>query len=211
MQRKRTLRKNALILVRHLIRVVARSSKHSSHKRLLHRVHRLGIELQERLVPDCPRAIKLAVVAKLVHPIVRIEACTSRIRLKAHTAIGRTVEESGCVTFPLQAVGNRRNSIGGIRRNDIRLYEHRYRREHGRHSVDTLPAGSIGILVGHRLLQQGIKKRRIAVVALYIAVIETYILLAERLQDKHDYILGTHYARTVRLVDRRHLFRQFIG
>ena len=101
-----TFREHTLILLRHFVGMMAGCSEHGGHERLLHRRHRLGVILQERLIPNRPCSVKRTIVAELVHPVIALETRTARIRLKAHATVRCAVKERRLIANSVQTIGN---------------------------------------------------------------------------------------------------------
>ncbi len=202
----RALREDALVALRHTEGMVRRGREDRSHKRLLQLAHRAGVVLQELLIPDSPRAVERLLAIVLVHAVVGLEAGRAGVSLETHAAVGRSMEERGGVALTPKPLGDGRYSVGGIRRYDIRLNQHRNRGQHGGHGVDRLAPRSERIGIGGAASEQRIKEGRVALVraAVEVVVEETDVLLGERLEDQHDHIVGTAYIRHLRRHRRMH-------
>ena len=116
---------------------MAGGGKDRSQEGLGQAVKRVSHVLQELIIPDSPGAIVVvirivsvtaAVVAVFVHAAVCLKTRRTGVGLETHAAIGRAVVKGGMVTLATETVGKRRDTVGGICRDDIGLYEHRDRR-----------------------------------------------------------------------------------
>ncbi len=94
-----------LVLLRHLVWMVAAGREDGGHERLAHLRHLCGVVLQERLVPDGPRAVEILVaiealvVVEVLTPVILLEACGACKRLEPHGAALGTVEEGRLIAL----------------------------------------------------------------------------------------------------------------
>ena len=99
--------------------VVARGGEDRGHEGLFQLAHFEGVELKERLVPYCPRPVKIIVAVKsavlviLRAAVIFREARVAGEGLEAHAAVGGPVEESGLIAHLVQAVGNSADVVEG--------------------------------------------------------------------------------------------------
>ena len=192
-----------LIFLGHHIGMVAAGGKDSSHERLFHLRHLSGIVLQERLVPDGPRAVEIVIATKtgisieVLTTVIILKTCGLSEGLEPHRATLGTMEEGCLIALVIQQTGDAADMVHGGWCQEEGLYEHGDAGEDGGHAVDTLTTITEGISEGDTAGDEVIDEGCVALVVTLLkgTVQGTDIFASEALDNEDDDILLIHARR----------------
>ena len=181
------------IRIGHTEGVMAGECEDSGHEGLFHLGEFEVHVLQEGLVADAPPAIEGLVAYR---PLVGIKVLTTIVFLEfggtgegheSHRASLSAMEEGRLIAFPIQAIGDARDGVVGVGRQEEGFYKHGDRRENRGHAVDTLTTIAVAMGIGERVGDERVGKGCVALVAatVEVFVVSTDIFTPETLDDNH--------------------------
>ncbi len=207
------------VALRHLIWRMGRGGEDGRHEGLFHFAHLLGVELEERLVPNGPGAVELVFSAetwvgvKLCAAVVLAESRGAGKGLESHRTVLRTVEESRVISLAVQFACQSTQVVERSGREEKRFDKHGYRRQHRGHAIDTLASVGKRVFVGRTHPDERIEEGGHALVApaVELRIEGAHKFLSEAFENDHHHILVSGGEGIARSVQRRIDGVKFVG